>query len=1583
MRRISIFFMLCLMVCCTAVQAQDYSVKFLKGTRQFEPNLKAFSSVQQLQQREIFQNRFYRFVQFNKLPTTDQQAAIAQAGIRLLEYIPNKVYVASIPMSINFQQFQSFNIRSIMPIDATYKMGKRLEAGEEPDWALQGNHLILSIQYYQDIQPEVAKAALKDLGAIVTTTMDHAHLLVAAIPKEQVKALVTAPFIRYADLIEAPGKPESDDGRHLHRANSIDGDYYGARKYDGTGVNIAINDDGFVGPHIDFQGRVNQQDVAGDFTGDHGDMVAGIAGGAGNLDPRVRGMAVGSYMHIRQYTGTMAGTLPLHQDSAVLIFSSSYSNGCNAGYTNTTLLVDQEIYNNPTLMQTFSGGNSNGQDCGYGAGNQWGNITGGHKMGKNVIATANLSNTDAIMNSSSRGPASDGRIKPDISAHGNGQLSTDPNNTYAPGGGTSAAAPGICGVMTQLHHAYRELNGGNTAPSALLKVALLATANDLGNDGPDFIYGWGKVNGLRAAQLLEDNRYFDATVSQGDSNTHSITIPAGVQRAKIMIYWADREASTAAAQALVNDLDATVSDGATQYLPWVLDETPNPANLALPATRGADHLNNVEQIAIDNPAAGTYNLKVKGTTVPFGPQTYYVVYEFLTDEITVIHPEGGEGLLPGETARIHWDAYDNVGTFNIEYTEDNGANWNTINAAVAGGVRILDWTVPNTITGQARVRISRGAVSDESNANFTIMERPENIRVNRVCPGVNTIRLVWDSVPGAIGYDVFMLGATHMDSIGSSTSTIYSVVVNDLNDPQWFSVRATGPNGLRSLRQIAVNYAGSTGSAPVCFLACSSDNDAGITTLTSPGSFLETCAGPINEAVTIELENKGLFTESAIPVYYQLDNNPVVTETFAGSLAPGGAQTYTFNAALTGLAPGVYQFKVWTGLSQDSTSCNDTIYQTITVVDPIATFPYVEDFESGVFPPLGSYLINPDNGRTWEKVITTGAAGGSTTAMRVVNIFYNAAGQEDAFDLVAFDLTQATSNSSAELKFDVAYRRYNANFSDGLRIDISTDCGQTFSPLFAKDGTTLATGADNTGNWQPSAAGDWRSETVDLSTYIGNQVVLRFINECGYGNNLYVDNINVDVNVPQAPSAAFSADVTYTCDGTINFTDESGNLPTQWLWNFGDSTFSTQQNPIHTFASSGVYTVTLQATNATGVGTEVKNAYIIVEYPDITNTIDGEACPNMSVELSATKTTGTLHWYDSSGALIHVGDTFNTPPLTTTTAYDVQNIILTPTLNAGPTDPASVGGGGYHGAGGTFIGAINFTASTDFQLLSVWVDAQTAGPRTITLWDGHIANGGGTPTNIVLQQVTVNLVAGQQRVDLNLEIPGPGYYSIGGNNMDLYRNNSGPSYPYTLPGVVSLVSSTAGTPGGFYYYFYDWALRQDSCAGTPTPINASIVEASFTSVSSGGTAAFTDASTGATSWLWDFGDGNTSTMQNPTHTFTTNGPYLVTLTINNGSCSFSDSVSVSVGIEKLADGMDLVMIPNPATDETTLRFSQVLPEDVTVEVISVDGKILQERQLLAGAQTVQLDVSALPAAMYLVRLRTSEIVDVRKLIVTD
>ncbi|MBK7697020.1 MAG: S8 family serine peptidase [Saprospiraceae bacterium] len=136
----------------------------------------------------------------------------------------------------------------------------------------------------------------------------------------------------------------------------------------------------------------------------------------------------------------------------------------------------------------FSAGNSNNQNCGYGAGNQWGNITGGHKIGKNVLTAANVQINGLIDPSSSRGPTKDGRLKPDVASRGNGQLSTQDGNIYQVGGGTSAASPGVAGTAALLYQAYKNFNKGINPPSALIKATLMNTATDIGTPGPDYVF---------------------------------------------------------------------------------------------------------------------------------------------------------------------------------------------------------------------------------------------------------------------------------------------------------------------------------------------------------------------------------------------------------------------------------------------------------------------------------------------------------------------------------------------------------------------------------------------------------------------------------------------------------------------------------------------------------------------------------------------------------------------------------------------------------------------------------------------------------------------------------------------------------------------------------------------------------------------------------------------------------------------------------------------------------------------------------------------------------------------------------------
>lgn len=90
----------------------------------------------------------------------------------------------------------------------------------------------------------------------------------------------------------------------------------------------------------------------------------------------------------------------------------------------------------------------------------------------------------------------------------------------------------------------------------------------------------------------------------------------------------------------------------------------------------------------------------------------------------------------------------------------------------------------------------------------------------------------------------------------------------------------------------------------------------------------------------------------------------------------------------------------------------------------------------------------------------------------------------------------------------------------------------------------------------------------------------------------------IEVNVPPVPAADFSAPLlTGSAPLTISFTDNSTGKPDSWTWNFGDGETATSQNPIHTFVTPGIYTMSLTAMNVTGSNTTTKIDYIIVTEP--------------------------------------------------------------------------------------------------------------------------------------------------------------------------------------------------------------------------------------------------------------------------------------------------------------------------------------------------------------------------------------------------
>jgi PKD repeat protein len=300
-------------------------------------------------------------------------------------------------------------------------------------------------------------------------------------------------------------------------------------------------------------------------------------------------------------------------------------------------------------------------------------------------------------------------------------------------------------------------------------------------------------------------------------------------------------------------------------------------------------------------------------------------------------------------------------------------------------------------------------------------------------------------------------------------------------------------------------------------------------------------------------------------------------------------------------------------------------------------FPFAESVEGSTdeaFPNWVAY--NPDGDRSWDFAEETSSFGTGSRSIYFDN--YSGDEKDNPYGTVDGLMSNAIDLSVsrfAELSFDLAYARYNADLTDTLAVYYSTDCGKTFTPFWRKGGKDLATAPDEEDSFVP-AASQWRKETISLAFLNGQtDVYLAIANRSGWGNNIYLDNIHIQVPMPtQKPVAAFAVTSQTVCAGTtIKFSDVSQHSPREWNWTFQGATpaTSTQQHPSVTYPTPGTYAVTLTAKNALGTGTTTQQAYITVTArPVVQITASKSAvCAEEEIELSASGA-ATYNWYEGN-----------------------------------------------------------------------------------------------------------------------------------------------------------------------------------------------------------------------------------------------------------------------------------------------------------------------------------------------------------------
>ena len=319
-----------------------------------------------------------------------------------------------------------------------------------------------------------------------------------------------------------------------------------------------------------------------------------------------------------------------------------------------------------------------------------------------------------------------------------------------------------------------------------------------------------------------------------------------------------------------------------------------------------------------------------------------------------------------------------------------------------------------------------------------------------------------------------------------------------------------------------VPYLRSLTKSPVCALYT---DDAGIAEIISPGPHL--CSNTF--APQVVLKNYGTSNLTSVDIVVAVNGVIQYTFNWTGNLAPDAETTITLPNIIVGFN-NTYVLQVWTqnpNGNPDPFPLNDTAG---TEFSSPWRCPFSSDFElTGVRDSLPGPIwdiLNPDletsanqvsnnsPARTWVRLIpqeVTGSNGAPTYAAFMDLYWYPPVGERDYFISPVFDLTGV--GPTITLQFDVAYCRYDNTTNDSLIVEISTDCGATWTRIWADGGPTLATcpgGQLSTGVYLPNAANEWRTVTLNLDAYAGQKIMLRFSSYNAFGNSLFVDNISLN-----------------------------------------------------------------------------------------------------------------------------------------------------------------------------------------------------------------------------------------------------------------------------------------------------------------------------------------------------------------------------------------------------------------------------------------------------------------------------------------
>lgn len=619
----------------------------------------------------------HHLVQFRQTPSAEDLKALSALGIELLGSVPERAFWARVAANAKIDNPASLPIASgiaqAFPVTAAMKLDASLLS-----W--QGGSA--AVHWFSDTDPTLRASALKNAKASFVQRNGVTDVVSATLTS--LITLAKLDGVQFIEPFVLESRPHSHAGEVAHHASAL---YAPPYAITGAGRSVALFDAGWADyDHPDLAGRVffdpsllswHGTPIAGsalDAKHWHATHMAGIIASSGAGNPAARGTvpAVDLYSYLFAYDyfepdAMVASESALH---GWRVANHSYGKGYPCAPPNTEPCKSDPRWASyiPDARSTDVWATQSGVLSVYSAGNDglvkeghipeafddnWQTIYSGG-VAKNALSVCAANPTSGTVEygvrlDSSKGPASDGRVKPDLCALGN-PMATEPTWTTELGGSyvetyaTSPAAAEVTGGVAALAEEYARLFPSTPdLPPALARGLLIHTARDMdGNTarwngfdgtwasahtstGPDYTTGWGFMDLGAAFQALVNRDWLASAVQAGRQNDYTISSVLPGQEVRVTLIWDDLPASPGTSRALTSNLDLRVTNLATggEMLPFVLE----PALPANPASHGTNYLDNVEQVRFVNTGRvpADYLVEVLGTDIPRRAQQFVLL----------------------------------------------------------------------------------------------------------------------------------------------------------------------------------------------------------------------------------------------------------------------------------------------------------------------------------------------------------------------------------------------------------------------------------------------------------------------------------------------------------------------------------------------------------------------------------------------------------------------------------------------------------------------------------------------------------------------------------------------------------------------------------------------------------------------------------------------------------------------------------------------------------------------------------------------------------------------------------------------